>query len=117
MTASINGWLFSDDGYAQVSNAAVSDPAFVAGGAYTEAGVRFLVLDAGVVAGDYYVNGTRHAADGAMYYVTSAPSPGQAVNGIIHNHVGAMYISSSAPQTFYAGMGLRFDGALCEQGI
>ena len=117
MTASVNGWLVNDDGVAQVSNAAVSDPAFVNGGAYTEAGTRFVVLDAGVVAGDVTINGTRHASDGAMYYVVVEPSPKVYVNGIAHNHDGGMYLSTSAPQSFNAGIGCRFDGALCVVGI
>ena len=117
MTASVNGWLCEDDGYANVDDAAVSDPAFMSGGAYSEAGVRFVVIDAGVVAGDTYVNGTRHNADGAMYYVVVEPSPKPYVNGIAHNELGAMYVSTSAPQTFVAGIGARFDGALCVVGI
>ena len=117
MTASVNGWLCEDTGYANVSNAAVSDPAFVNGGAYSEAGTRFVVLDAGVVAGDVTINGTRHNADGAMYYVVIEPSPKPYVNGIAHNEAGGMYLSTSAPETFVAGIGARFDGALCVVGI
>ena len=117
MSASINGWLVDDNGDANVTDAAVSDPAFVSGGAYTEAGIRFVVIDAGVVAGDTTVNGTRHNADGAMYYVVVEPSPKVYVNGIAHNEAGGMYLSTSAAQTFTAGIGCRFDGALCVTGI
>ena len=113
MSASVNGWLCDDAGYANVTADAVSDPAFMSGGAYTEAGSRFVVADAGAVAGDVYVNGTRHNSSGAMYYVLVEPSPKVYLNGVAHNHSGAMYLSISAPQAFNAGIGCRFDGALC----
>jgi hypothetical protein len=117
VSVAVRGWLVEDDGYANVTDAAVSDPAFVAGGAYTEAGARFVVEDTGVAAGDVTINGTRHASDGAMYYVVVEPSPKAYVNGIAHNEDGAMYLSTSAPETFVAGIGARFDGALCVVGI
>lgn len=90
----------------------------MSGGAYTQAGVRFVKAYVGPVgATDITINGTLHASDGAMYYVAVLPSPAVSVNGIVHNHAGAMYLSLSAPQAFNAGIGCRFDGALCVLGI
>lgn len=118
MSASTRGWLVDDNGDANVTAAAVSDPAFVGGGAYTESGTRFVVAYVGPVgATDVTINGTLHNADGAMYYVVVLPSPTVWINGIAHNEAGAMYLSTAAAETFVAGIGCRFDGALCVTGI
>lgn len=113
-----NGWLITDAGKATVSADAVADAVYNHGAAFKATGARFVILDAGSIAATaVLLNGTAHTADGAMYYVTSLPSPVFFNNGIAHNERGSMYVSTSDAQRELAGIGVRDDGALCVTGI
>ena len=73
----------------------------------------YVAEGAAEVAGDVYINGTRHTADGIMYCTSDAPTVArQYINGILHTATGIRYVDFTPTGTlsFVEGLAVQSDG-------